>query len=120
MKHTLLLGVTIFWIVGLNVVGGVILKALANRKNVSLILFGLGIMLVILVNGLRLLVWMFANKRFPLSTTYPLTSIFFPIMLGVSYLYGEPINTYNLLGTLLITAGVFWLGTRDLNHASTV
>lgn len=96
-------------IVGLNVASGIVLKTLADGAY-SRVIIGLGLTVVLTFNALRLLVWMFANRRFPLSTTYPLTSIFFPIMLLVSFAYGEQVNLPKVIGTVLIACGVFWLG----------
>jgi drug/metabolite transporter (DMT)-like permease len=72
----------------------------------------LGIGFVLFLNALRMVVWMFANRSFPLSTMYPLTSIFYPLMLMVSYFFHEKITPLQLAGTFFITLGVFWLGWR--------
>jgi multidrug transporter EmrE-like cation transporter len=98
-------------IVGVNVASGLLLKTLADHASGWLIT-GIGFSIVFLLNGARLVIWLLANRRFPLSTTYPLTSLFFPIMLGISYAYGEPVNLLKIVGTLLIAGGVFWLGWR--------
>jgi multidrug transporter EmrE-like cation transporter len=98
-------------IVGVNVASGLLLKTLADHASGWLIT-GIGFSIVFLLNGARLVIWLLANRRFPLSTTYPLTSLFFPIMLGISYAYGEPVNLLKIVGTLLIASGVFWLGWR--------
>jgi multidrug transporter EmrE-like cation transporter len=98
-------------IVGMNVASGLLLKTLADHASGWLIT-GIGFSIVFVLNGARLVIWLLANRRFPLSTTYPLTSLFFPIMLGISYAYGEPVNLLKILGTLLIASGVFWLGWR--------
>jgi drug/metabolite transporter (DMT)-like permease len=103
--------------VGLNLLAAVAMKVLANQTELGYIFFLLGVGFVIFLNGLRLVVWMFANKRFPLSTMYPLTSIFYPLMLGVSYFFGEKITAFQILGTFLITSGVFWLGWRIKDEA---
>lgn len=99
-------------IVGLNLMAAVAMKLLARFENLSnvIILFGIGA--IILLNVLRLLVWLLANKLFPLSTIYPLTSIFYPLMLGISYFFNENISYLHIIGTLLITFGVFWLGWK--------
>ena len=68
--------------------------------------------LVLLINGLRFVVWAFAHKRYPLSTTYPLTSLLYPVMLVVAYFYHEPTGPNQWLGTILITAGVAWLSWK--------
>jgi len=96
----------------LQIAGAVVLKTLADRAPVppAILIFGIGV--VALLNGLRFLAWGFAHRRYPLSTTYPLASVFFPLMLGVAYLYGDPIRLHQLLGTALITGGVVWLMLR--------
>jgi multidrug transporter EmrE-like cation transporter len=98
-------------IVGVNVASGLLLKTLADHASGWLIT-GIGFSIVFVLNGARLVIWLLANRRFPLSTTYPLTSLFFPIMLGISYAYGEPVDLMKIVGTLLIACGVFWLGWR--------
>jgi hypothetical protein len=98
-------------IVSLNVASGIVLKTLADG-SFGVLIVSLGFLTVLAFNALRLIVWMLANRRFPLSTTYPLTSIFFPIMLVVSFAYGDHINLPQVIGTLSITSGVFWLGWR--------
>ena len=99
-------------IVGLNVTSAILLKTLASSSDLNLFLLGVGFAIVFTLNGARLVVWMFANRRFPLSTTYPLTSLFFPVMLVVSFAYHDAITLNRVAGTLLITCGVFWLGWR--------
>lgn len=102
----------VFWAVLLNVLGGIILKAMANDSDLPFVFLIIGIGFVLLINGLRFLVWMYAHKRYPLSTTYPLTSLFFPIMLLVAYFYQEPIEWNQWVGAVLITLGVFWLNQK--------
>ena len=99
-------------IVGLNVTSGILLTTLASSSDLNVLVLGLGFAVVLLLNGWRLVIWMLANRRFPLSTVYPFTSLFFPVMLVVSFAYHEPITLSRIAGTLLITSGVFWLGWR--------
>ena len=40
--------------------------------------------------------------------------MFFPFLLVVSYYYGDPIRYRQLLGTLLITVGVFWITFKSV------
>jgi drug/metabolite transporter (DMT)-like permease len=117
MKTKFLLMIFVLGAVGLNISAAILMKLLANQTRIAILLLLLGIGLVVLLNGLRLVVWMFANKRFPLSTMYPLTSIFYPLMLIVSYFFGEKITSYQIFGTFLIALGVFWLGWRIKNEA---
>jgi drug/metabolite transporter (DMT)-like permease len=92
-------------------------EAARQCGDLGTVLLVLGIGFVIFLNGLRMLVWMFANRAFPLSTMYPLTSIFYPLMLGVSYYFNERITPLHVAGTFFITLGVFWLGWKVKDEA---
>jgi drug/metabolite transporter (DMT)-like permease len=97
----------------LNVLAAVVLKQLADGAGLALVAVVFGIGLAIALSGMRFLVWGYAHKRLPLSTSYPLTSIFFPVMLVVSWWgYGEPTRWTQIAGAALITLGVFWLAWR--------
>ena len=111
-NNKILLATFVTGAVGLNLLAAAAMKLLSQTAGLGLFLFLAGIGFVILLNGLRMIVWMFANQRFPLSTMYPLTSIFYPFMLGVSYFFNEKITGFHILGTILITVGVFWLGWK--------
>jgi len=102
----------VFAVVGLNIFNAVALKLIASQTHLDwrILLFGIGF--VIMLNGLRMLVWWFANKRFPLSTIYPLTNIFYPLMLIVSFYLKERITVFQIAGTAFITAGVLWLAWK--------
>lgn len=95
-------------VVGLNVITAVILKLLATTSLATLII-ALGIVGAIVLSGLRFVVWGIAHKRYPLSTTYPLSSLFFPSILGVSWAFHEQVGLPQVAGTVLIVAGVVWL-----------
>lgn len=49
------------------------------------------------------------HRRWPLSHTYPMTAVFFPLIIIMAAAYGEPIRLNQVLGGLLIAAGVAWL-----------
>ena len=112
LPQKLLLVLLVLGAVGLNLLAAIAMKLLAGAAGLGTVLLVLGIGFVIFLNGLRMLVWMFANRAFPLSTMYPLTSIFYPLMLGVSYYFNERITPLHVAGTFFITLGVFWLGWR--------
>lgn len=102
----------VFAVVILNVISALILKALADNVNPEMMWLLGGILLAIFINFMRFLVWGYALKRYPLSNTYPLVSIFFPIMLVVSYMYGEPVEFNQVLGTVLILCGVVTMSMK--------
>lgn len=111
-KNKALLTVFVLGAVSLNILAAIVMKLLANHVDITSFFLLVGIAFVVILNGLRLVVWMFANRYFPLSTMYPLTSIFYPLMLGVSYLFSEKITFLQIIGTAFITFGVFWLSWK--------
>lgn len=99
-------------VVGLNATSAVLLKTIADHRSLGLALLLLGLAGVVLINLLRFWLWGMAHGRYPLSETYPLTSLFFPVMLLISWRYGEPVGARQIFGTCLITLGVVWLTLR--------
>ena len=95
--------------VGLNLLSAVLLKEAADMGQAPMIAIGVLILLVIFINFLRVLLWSAIHKRFRLSDSYPLTSLFFPMILMLSVLYGEEIGFAKLVGTAFITLGVLVL-----------
>lgn len=61
------------------------------------------------VQGVRFLLWGYAHRRWPLSMTYPMTAVFFPLLIGLAAWYGERVSLQQWAGGLLITAGVAWI-----------
>lgn len=54
------------------------------------------------------LAWMAAMTKLPISLAYPLTSLGYVLVLGLScLLLGETFNAFKLVGVILIMAGVF-------------
>lgn len=92
--------------VALNLLSAIVLKEAADMGRPTLMAI-IGILtLVALINLFRVMFWAAIHRRFPLSASYPLTSIFFPMILIISALYGENIGTSKIVGTLFITLGV--------------
>ena len=96
----------------LNVISAVVLKTMADMGALTLFAVAGGLLLALTINIARFMVWGYAHSKFPLSKTYPLTSVFFPLMLVVSYFYGEPASWSQIVGVLLIVSGVAWLTWR--------
>jgi len=103
-----------------NLVGSIILKFISNCNNeIGLLIVGFGI--VAFLNIVRMLVWYFANRNFPLNKFYPMTSLIFPGILFVALLFGEKIGVYQIAGALLIAFGVAHLGSeREIKTNSLV
>lgn len=64
---------------------------------------------VLIINIARLFLWSAIHKRYQLSYSYPLSSVFFPVILVVSFYYGDQIGFNEIMGTGLITLGVVLL-----------
>ena len=94
-----------FLIVGLNIATSIILKTLADQSpSLSYLFLSFGF--VAILNVFRMILWYFANKEFPLSQFYPLTSMIFPAMALVAWFYGDEIGYFQMGGLILITIGV--------------
>ena len=61
------------------------------------------------IHALRFLLWGYVHRRWPLSHTYPMTAVFFPLIIVMAAAYGDPIHLNQVLGGLLIAGGVAWL-----------
>jgi len=105
--------------VGLSLLSAIVLKEAADMRHAPVAVIGGLIGLVIIINLMRVGFWSAIHKRFRLSDSYPLTSIFFPMILVLSALYGEEIGLAKLVGTSLITLGVLILSdTKKLSASS--
>lgn len=117
MNRRALAFIMVSFAVGLSLCSAVVLKEAANRHHVSLLLLTALILFVLLLNILRVILWSAIHKRFRLSDSYPLTSLFFPMILVLSIFYGENIGLTKLIGTAFITLGVLVL-TRDKKNGT--
>lgn len=99
--------------VALQVAGAVLLKLLADvPPSAGRFLIVLGVLGVGVLNLARLGIWGYAHSRFPLSTSFPTSALFFPAMLLVAVYFDEPIGWEQIAGALLIAAGSTWLTIR--------
>lgn len=92
-----------------------LLAHLASLQQVSDILIITGILAVLTINGIRLIIWSFLHSRYPLSHTYPITALFFPMILGLALYRGEVISNNQIIGVLIITWGVYQLSKADIS-----
>ena len=91
----------------LGVMSAVVLKEASSHPSLSLLEIGLIFLVVMLINGLKFILWGIAHRKHPISLTYPLNSLFFPLIFLVSYIfYGEPASLNKIVGILLIVSGV--------------
>jgi drug/metabolite transporter (DMT)-like permease len=90
----------------LGLMSAYFLKEAALRQYMSLSMLVLIVGMVAAVNGVRFLLWGYIHKHYPLSFSYPLSSLFFPSILVMGYYYGDPVDINQILGAILVTAGV--------------
>lgn len=73
---------------------------------------GLVVMLLFVVIGLsfgRFAVWGAMHKRYPVSVAYPATAMFFPCLVALAYVYGEPVSVQQVCGAVAVSMGVLLL-----------
>lgn len=74
---------------------------------IALVLLGL----VLGVNGFKFILWGWIHKNYDVSQSYPLTAMFFPMVLLLSYWQGETaLTSFKIMGTVLIVIGLLLLG----------
>lgn len=93
----------------LQLTGAALLKQATLAVHLGLLITAIFIAAAFGVQGARFLLWGYAHRRWPLSVTYPMTAIFFPLLIALAMLYGEQVAPHQWLGGLLITAGVAWI-----------
>lgn len=99
--------------ISLNITCVIILKQLADYKKIDIIILALGLCIIFILNIVRLIIWGIIHKRFELTTSFPLTSIFYPLILLISYLLGEVIALKEIVATCFIVSGVLWLALKS-------
>lgn len=101
----------------IGVVSAAILDTLANTNSLSLIAFIKGILLVLCVNVSRLVLWNYIHKHYPLSKSYPMTALFFPLILGLAVYKGDATTVAQFVGVAFITLGVYQLSKVERGSA---
>lgn len=87
-----------------NVAAGIVLKEAGRASSAGLVVAGLGLAGILGIG--QFLLWSRAHRLYPLSLTYPLTGLTFPIALLVAVLYQEPVRAVHVLATVLVSLGV--------------
>lgn len=93
----------------LQLVAAALLKQAAVDSRLGYLLPAVLIGLALGVHAVRFVLWGYAHRRWPLSMTYPMTAVFFPMIIVMALAYGEPIHATQAVGALLVAAGVAWL-----------
>lgn len=99
----------IFIIVSISISTALILDYIQNL-NMNFFSFYVlaGVIFVLGLNVFKFIVWNFLHKRYDLSTTYPMTAIYFPLIYIISVVKGEIIvDIFSLLAISFIFIGVY-------------
>ena len=102
LQSVVIVGATVV----LQLAAAYILDVAASRQGGFDIAVGAAIGSAIALQGVRFLLWGYAHRRYPLSHTYPMTALFFPFILLISYMRGDSVSTWQLAGTFIIALGV--------------
>jgi multidrug transporter EmrE-like cation transporter len=88
-------------------------SASINHFSLLLIISNVFYIMSIVCLVLQSLVWQMALKHYDLSFAYPFMSIVnFVVLISSYYLFNESITIYNILGLLIISAGIYLI-TKD-------
>lgn len=101
----------------LQLLAAYILDVAASRQNGFDIVVTIAIVSAIALHGIRFLLWGYAHRHYPLSYTYPMAALFFPFILLISYLRGDPLDAWQLAGTFIIALGVGLMAMDDARGA---
>lgn len=109
---TVILQLAAAWILG---------NVASTSPRPGLMIAATAVSAALVLSFFRFVIWGYAHRRYPISSTYPLTALFFPGILVLSYARGDAIGLTEIIGTLLITVGAFTLAPpkqdRDHDHA---
>lgn len=112
-RHYLLVLIPIFFVM----VGQTLSKYGAQELKKADTIINLYIILGYTSLLLRGFIWIFILKKVKLSFAYPLMSVTFILILGISYfLFNEEITFYNLVGCFLIMGGVAFISLGEINE----
>ena len=90
----------------------VILKLAAAEFNLVSTMGLLIILLVFIINVLKFMTWGWLNNRYDLSSTYPLTALFFPLIFIYAVMEGDTLITpQKILGLCFILGGLIVMET---------
>jgi len=107
--------IAIFIIVGISIATALILDYIESLYSGSFNTYViLGFLVVLGLNGLKFIVWNFLHKRYDLSSTYPLTAIYFPFIYIISVLKKEIIvDIFSLIAIIFVFSGVYLILSSD-------
>jgi drug/metabolite transporter (DMT)-like permease len=108
----MLIGLTSINIVIQLIVAGIV-KYSTQVAWTTLWVMALIYAVVLLLNGVRFVVWGVIHQRYPLGIAYASSALLFPCIVALSAYYGEPVTWRNIAGVVLVMVGVIAL-VRDV------
>lgn len=84
------------------------------KKTTAIFVAVFFILLTLFVNFIKFLLWGKIHKKYDLSNSYPLTSMFFPLIYIIAIIKGQ--NDFELtktIGIIFIVAGILFLGNIE-------
>ena len=105
----------IFIIVSISISTALILDYIQNL-NIDFFSFHVivGITFVLGLNVFKFIVWNFLHKRYDLSSTYPMTAIYFPLIYIISVFKAEvTVDILSIIGILFVFFGVYMIFSID-------
>ncbi len=91
--------------VAIQLLVAALLKEASQRSAVPAWI-AFAIVAAIVLNGARFVIWGHIHRYYPLSHSYPISAMFFPLVVAMAWAYGERVTGMNIAGAVLITAGV--------------
>ena len=98
----------VFSTVIITLMTSLILDFTANKLS-TINSYVIGVILIVLfLNVLKFSIWNIIHKNFEISKSYPLTSIFFPLIFVIAFFQGNvEISITKVLGVFFIIIGIF-------------
>jgi hypothetical protein len=91
----------------MSVATALLLNYAANTKPSVAVLIAAVIAPVVAINVAKFWLWGWIHRRYPLSQTYPASTLFFPLIYAIALWTGEArFESAKILGIILIVAGV--------------
>ncbi len=83
-------------------------------ETIKMFFIGFFLFVVLVTNFFKFLLWGFIHKKFDLSNSYPITSIFYPAIYFIAIIKGEAIlEVTKLIGIALILFGIILVNRNE-------
>lgn len=122
MQQTAPLGLLLLLVlanIALQLVGASMVKYTASLPTSQHLSIALMLIALFGLTFGRFMIWNSIHKRFPISLAYPANALFFPCVIALAYLYGEPISGHQALGGAAVSLGVLILMLSSAQQSRT-